>query len=212
MTVQIGELPLIVSTSQLSELLGITPQRLSQWKKDGVITSYAPGRWEFIPTVNAIIRHYGEVAAGRGDGGSLDLVAERAKLAKAQEKNYSLKNAQLEAELLPRKAVDAAVIASVSNVRARLLALPGKLAPFAATTDSIAEIQDHLIDGVHEALAELATPDTIAAIAGGIVDVAVDNGVASDFEAAAEDDGERVGGRKPRAIKRGKRGAGQVAH
>lgn len=211
MTVPVGELPEIVSTAQLSELLGLSSQRINQFKKDGIVNSFAMGRWELIPTVNAIIRHYGEVAAGRGDGGALDLPQERAKLAKAQEENTTLKNMQLKGMLLPRDAVDAAVIASFANCRARMLALPGKLAPFAATTDSIAEIQDHFIDGVNEALAELASPETVARVASGIDD-AVNIGVASDHEAAAEDDGEPVGGRKQGSVKRSQRGARKVAH
>lgn len=158
-----------LSTGTLEAVTGLSRKSLAAHERGGRINKTGRGRWNACQTISSLIEYYEEVAAGRrSETGDLCLIQERAKLARAQEENCSLKNAQLKGDLLPRGAVDAAVIASFANVRAKMLALPGKLAPFAATTDSIAEIQDHFRDGVHEALAELASPETIVAVAKGL--------------------------------------------
>lgn len=216
MTVPTGDLPEIVSTEQLSELLGITQQRINQFKRDGLFQQFARGRWQLIPTVNAIIRHYGEVAAGRGDGMSLDLTAERASLTSTQREFTEIKIAQLKKDLVNIAEVEELVGAIVGNVRARLLAMPAKLAPIAAMGATQTEFREHLIEAVHVVLSEMADAEVIV---DKIRDAAVepedcDSGTEAvgDSEAATENDGERVGGRKQASVKRDKRRGGKVAH
>lgn len=207
MVVEIGELPDIVSTQQLSELTGLSPQRLSALRKADVISSFAMGRWEFSKTISALFRHYGEVAAGRGDGGVLDLPQERAKLAKAQERNYALKNAQLEGALVDLADVEELVGAMVGHVRARLLSLPSKLAPIAAMGATQTEFREHLVKGVHEALDDLAGAEVVVEQIRNKVEQSEDGSgsqeVAGASEGTAETDGKRVGRRKQNAVQRG---------
>lgn len=70
------------------------------------------------------------------------------------EKN-ELKNAVTKGELIPRDVVNTKWAEDVSNVKAKLLALPSKLAPRLAGL-SAREVNEILTEGIYEALNELA--------------------------------------------------------
>lgn len=69
---------------------------------------------------------------------------------------YELEVAQKRGEMIPRPEVLAGMSSSFARVRAKMLALPSRLAPVILSLGTAAEIQEKLIDGIHEALAELA--------------------------------------------------------
>ncbi len=93
---------------------------------------------------------------------SLDLVAERARLAHEQWIGQRLTNAAARRLLRPREEVTAAVQAAFSRVRARLLALPTKAAPQVVLLKTIAEVTALLTALVHEALQELSETEIVA--------------------------------------------------
>ncbi len=70
------------------------------------------------------------------------------------EKN-ELKNAQTKGELIPREVVNAKWAEDVSNVKAKLLAIPSKLAPRLAGLEA-REVSSILTEAIYEALNELA--------------------------------------------------------
>ena len=105
------------------------------------------------------IRHLREIAAGRSAAyGELDLTAERARLAKAQAAKAERENKIAEGEFLEVAAVHRMVTGSFARVRAKLLALPSKLAPLVAPAMTEAKAQGMLKDDIYAALNELATP------------------------------------------------------
>ena len=99
-----GQLQSVVSTAEMCSWLGISKVSLGDMRKRGVVSMVARDRWEVKKTVNAVTRHYREIAAGRKsaeDDDSPDLVSQRALLAKSQFEGQELKNAQLRRELAP---------------------------------------------------------------------------------------------------------------
>lgn len=109
----------------------------------------------------AYIRHLREVAAGRApaeEGGedTLDLVKERARLAKEQADGQAMKNAQARGKLIPKAEVVTAMQAVFSQCRTKLLALPTKAAPLVIRSRSLGAIKATLTDQVHSGLAALA--------------------------------------------------------
>ena len=132
--------------------------------------------------------------------------AERTRLTKAQADKAEIEAAELARELVRTEDVKLTWGELVAAVRAKLLSLPSKLAPLLAPPGRVAEAQALAETMVHEALSELAGSGLPAnrARAGG--PGAVDAG------AAAQVDGEPVGGSLPAAVKRVKRGARKVEH
>jgi hypothetical protein len=124
----------------------------------------------------------------------------RAALMRSQKKKIDLQAAVIRGEVVPRAKITAVVNLMVGNFRSRALGITSKL------VGKIPEILEHreMIDlEIHEALDELASEETLERIMDGLRELpADDRGSPSDLEAAAETDGERVGGPKQKALAR----------
>ncbi len=94
--------------------------------------------------------------ADRATPDALDLTAERARLAKAQADDREMKNDLARGELITVAEFHLMVTAAFARVRAKLLALPSKMAPWVMSAKTAAEAQAMLRDTVHDALNELA--------------------------------------------------------
>ena len=97
-------------------------------------------------------------AAGRTGSGdkALDLARERARLAKERADAQELKNAIARGEQLPIATVETWLVALLSGVRTRLLALPAKVAPLVHAAKSIAQAEEIIRRHQCEALDEIA--------------------------------------------------------
>lgn len=91
-----GTLPSICTTSEMCSWLGITKVALHDMRKRGVCEMVSRDRWDCKKTVQAVMRHYRDVAAGRKaeshDGEAIDLVTERALLAREQRISCEMDN------------------------------------------------------------------------------------------------------------------------
>ncbi len=148
----------IVTTAQLCEALGIGRTALSDLKAKRVIEPVKRNQWLLWPSLRAALAHYREMAAGRGDGG-LDLIAERARLAKAQADAQEMKNEVTVSNLLDAEEVLRTWEGFIFNARARLLAMPSKLTPVMASETDHRRINAHIQDEIYAALQELADHD-----------------------------------------------------
>ena len=105
----------------------------------------------------AYIRHLREQAAGRAssEDGEYDLVAERARLAHHQANITALDERRKRGELIPANEVRAKWQDMIGAARARLLALPSRIAAACVGREEM-EIERNAREIVHEALSELA--------------------------------------------------------
>ena len=109
----------------------------------------------------AYIRYIREIAAGRGSkDGTVDLVAERARLTRAQAEKVERENAVADGEFLERQAVHRMVTATFMIVRSHLIAIPPKLAPMVAPEMTPAKAQKILQKVIYATLDEMAATDT----------------------------------------------------
>ena len=145
--------------ADLAAHLGLSVTRVSQLKTAGILPDAPRGKHDLDASRGAYLEHLREVAAGRQskDGSGLDLVAERALLAREQRKKIERENAVAEGEFLPRGEVHIAVTASFRRVRSKLLAMPSKLAPLMSPAMSPAAAQGVLKSEIYAALNELAS-------------------------------------------------------
>ncbi|MEE4381937.1 MAG: terminase small subunit [Pseudomonadales bacterium] len=160
-----------LSKQDLADLLDVTPRTLTSWATEPDFP--APerrGRVNFYNATAVAAWHRNREIArliDSDDGSMLDLAQERARLARVQTRRQELLLAKERGEAVAVEDVAAIVGDQFSNVRARLLALPAKLAPLAHTADSVPAIRAVLEEGIHDALAELSegavTPGAVPA-------------------------------------------------
>jgi terminase small subunit / prophage DNA-packing protein len=209
--------------SELGRIWGVSPTTIDAWLNRGCpyVSSPREGArgWTFD---TAAVAEWREEQAARGavgnvEGLDLDQARLRKTAAEAALAEYEL--AEKRAQIVTVE--DAARIVGEHNarVRSRILALPGKVAPFVAVAETAEECRDLLDGAVHEVLAELAAgsdddhdgdEDRIGA--GGAARAAPGDadGEQPDAEAAAEAPGKRVGRRAKAAQPRGQRGTREV--
>lgn len=115
----------VIGTQQmLADILGVSQPRISQYMADGVIPQGT--LLEQIQAYSAWLR---EQAAGRGSAmiGGLDLVQERAALAREQRVSYEIKNAVARGEYAPIGLLADVLAQASAAIADRFDALPGLL-------------------------------------------------------------------------------------
>lgn len=144
--------------SEFGALVGISQPAVSDLIKRGTLTAGATGT-QWLAEYCANLR---EVAAGRGSDGEHDLVAERARLAHHQANIAELDELRKRRELMPVADAMLAMQTIISRSRARLLAIPSRMAATCVGKDQI-EIESEARALIYEALTELARGDPIEA-------------------------------------------------
>lgn len=137
--------------AEFGRLVGISQSAVSDLVRRDVLKPGATlGQWllEYCGNLR-------EVAAGRLASGGLDLVAERAALAKAQRERIELEMAERAATLVSADDVLHKWTNIIGNARGKLLALPVRLASVCAGQDA-ASIESASRTIIYEALTELS--------------------------------------------------------
>lgn len=208
----------MASQAEVADHLDLKQASVSDLVRRGVFAKAARGGYDLNACRTAYIRHLREVAAGRAaqidgeDEENLDLVQERARLAKEQADKIAMENATRRGESLSRPDVVAMIQGLIAHSRAKFLALPSKLAAILARLDQPREVQDRLTTAIHDCLAELANTRWVSADPGEPSGGGSSDGGDERLRAAAETDRQRVGRPKQNAKPGGKRRAGKVGH
>lgn len=139
------------STEALADILGITGRMVTELGRKGIIPSAARNAWPVRDSVRAYCAHLREQAAGRSNSSSL--TQERIRVAREQGDALAMKNATARGEYVSAKEVEFAWAAILREVRAALLALPGRiqLRLSQLTADDVAEIDREIRDALAEA-------------------------------------------------------------
>lgn len=179
--------------NDMAALLSLTPRRVQQLAKDGIISKGERGIYNLAET----IRGYVKFLQGINTGGA-DLHAERTRLTKINADRKQLDLEKARGELIN---VDMAMKiwgGVVSSARTRILAIPNKLAPLVVSVNDVAEIKETVEEFIYEVLNELANPnlEKIERMANGLPGGA-------DVSSAPKTKRKRVGGPKKK-IKPGK--------
>jgi len=138
----------------MAYLLDITTRRLLQLAEEGVVKPLRRGSWDLVETTHGYIRYLRGGQKGPADG--LDARRERARLLKAQADRAELETAILRADAIPSEVVKDVWSQIIGAARARLLALPNRLAVHAATLTDYATTERLARELVNEALHELS--------------------------------------------------------
>jgi phage terminase Nu1 subunit (DNA packaging protein) len=144
-----------VNAQQLGAVLGISRASIANLATDRVLPRASRGEFGLAACVQAYIRHK-LLQAGAADIGAKTLVAERSRLAKFKA-DQAERESQIETgELVNVNDVDAAWQTVVRTIHSRLLVIPTKVAPRAATLTTAVEVQTLLQKELNAALAGIA--------------------------------------------------------
>lgn len=145
-----------VPLATIAKLLDLTERRVNQLAKEGVLPKAARGRYELVPVVRAYISYLRDRAVN-SDVGPDDYATQRTRLTKAKADMAEMEKEQMANRLIPAADVGDAWEAMVSNMRAKMLSLPTKVATAVFVSEDVSETKRIIKEQVHEALAELST-------------------------------------------------------
>ena len=119
-----ADLDQAITQAEFAELMGVSQQKVSQLLGDDILSASGTCRtW-----IQNYCHRLREQAAGRlGAGGDLDLVQERAALAKEQREHYRIKNAAAKADYAPTRLLADVLAVAAAAVVDRIDALPSQV-------------------------------------------------------------------------------------
>ena len=156
----------------VAELLDLTPRRVYQLTKEGIIPKASRGRYELVPAVRGYIKYLRDRAINADvKDGDTD---HRKRLTKARADIAEKEAERLAGNLVPVDRAEQVWTDAVANFRQRTLAVAHKAAPMVAVEEDIDQCHEIIEAHLHEALAELAgtqfeveDPDAAGARSGG---------------------------------------------
>jgi phage terminase Nu1 subunit (DNA packaging protein) len=146
----------LATQREVADHLDLSVKRISELIRDGILPSKM-GRSPLNLDVCrvAYISYLRKLGGYHKRSGTGDIAEEKTKLTAAQARKAELEVEQLEKSLIPAQLVEETWIDYVSNVRAKLLGLPSRVAHQVITIDKYAEAELVIKEQVHEALNEL---------------------------------------------------------
>jgi phage terminase Nu1 subunit (DNA packaging protein) len=146
-----------LTQDQAAALRGVTTRRMRQLDgEENAPPRDDEGRYPAAEFGAWLRDHWMAEAGVANDGKSYDYNAERARLTKAQADKTELEVREIRGEVVRMPVVELHWTAMVSSMRAKLLALPSKLAAAIAPPEKLQLTMDTSQALVHEALAEIA--------------------------------------------------------
>ncbi len=142
---------------ELAEHLDLSTKRISELIRDGILPSKM-GRSPLNIDVCRIayISYLRKLGGYNKRSGGGDIAEEKTRLTKAQADKAELEVSELEGQLIPAQLVQDTWTDFVANARAKLLALPSKIAHQVIALDKYAEAELLIKENVHDALLELS--------------------------------------------------------
>jgi phage terminase Nu1 subunit (DNA packaging protein) len=142
---------------EVAEHLDLSTKRISELIRDGILPSKM-GRSPLNLDVCRIayISYLRKLGGYNKRSGGGDIAEEKTRLTKAQADKAELEVSELEGQLIPAQLVQDTWTDFVANARAKLLALPSKIAHQVIALDKYAEAELLIKENVHDALSELA--------------------------------------------------------
>jgi len=139
----------------IAKLLDLTPQRVLQLVKMGVIPKKERGRYELVPVVRGYIKYLRERGI-RSDVSGDDYNTHRTRLTKVKADIAEMEKAQIEEQLIPAGDVERAWMDVSQAMRQKLLSFPQRVAPEVYAAEKLPQVKQILQSAIYEALNEIA--------------------------------------------------------
>ena len=141
----------------IAKLLKLTPRRVQQLAKDGIVPKAERGKYDLVSSVHGYI-DFLKAKAG-GDFTAEEVLKNKNKLLKAKAEIAEIERKKATGELIPKEEVKRTWLELVHKIKQKLLSIPNKVAPVIVTVKNINEIKLILQDKLYEALYEITSDD-----------------------------------------------------
>jgi phage terminase Nu1 subunit (DNA packaging protein) len=149
--------PVVVTTAEISEIFGLSDRRVQQLVKEGALVKVSRGKYDLKASVQRYIEYIKEQAQKTEE--ELDLTKEKTLLTRANRQKVELELQIMRGELHRSEDVRRVMNDMLGAFRARILAIPSKVAPRLIAQTNAAVIQNIVRNEVYEALQELSEYD-----------------------------------------------------
>jgi phage terminase Nu1 subunit (DNA packaging protein) len=146
----------IITTSELSEILGLSTRRIGQLEKDGALTKVNRGRYDLVASIRSYIDY--RIEKEKGDD-ELDAKVETALWTRARRQKTELELNILKGEVHRSQDVKRVMNNMLTAFRTRILAIPTRVASQLIGQQDMAIVQDKIKKVLNEALNELKDYD-----------------------------------------------------
>lgn len=149
---------LVVTAGVISKMFGLSTRRIRQLAEEGIIDKQKNGSYELIPTVQKYILHLKTSAeVTKSDVMEKeDYWLEKTLHEKAKREIAELELAKMKGTMHKAEDVEAVMMDMLGGMRAKLLAMPSKLAPMLIARSEISVIQSMIEDEIFNILTELS--------------------------------------------------------
>lgn len=138
----------LFTSQKMAEYLDVSERRVRQMRDEEIIKEARPGLYDPAATMKRYIRYIHSNGSGLNE--------ERARLISVKRERAELELAEAKGGLHRTEDIEKALSTMVVNFRARMLAIPAKLAGDLAKMNGQAEVFDVLNKEITEALEELS--------------------------------------------------------
>lgn len=150
---------IIVSSKVIATILGVTTRRVQQMSQEGIIEKYGT-KYKLIPTMQRYIKYLKtSKEATDNDNHRVDYEAEHARLEKAKREKAELQLALMKGKSHLAADIERELTKMLMSFRARILAMPTKLAPRVAPILDINKVESIIRSEINIALKELSDYD-----------------------------------------------------
>ena len=152
----------VVSSTVLADMFGLTTRRIRMLADEGIIHKTSRGRYNLQENIKSYIVYLKtnqDLKEKIIDDDKLDPDEERALLTRRQREKLELELAAMKGQMHFSNDVERVMNDMLANFRAKIIALPTKIAPILIARNDISEIQELLQREFFEVLTELACYD-----------------------------------------------------
>ncbi len=139
----------------VATFLNITPRRIQQLTKEGILPKAERGKYELLPVVRAYCIYLQGKLMG-SDSMIPDMNFEKARMMKLKNEKLELELSEMKEELVPVSQVEKSWSEMVTSAKSALLSLPKKLAPRVAGEKDTVKCHDILKKNITQAMANIA--------------------------------------------------------
>ena len=154
---------IVVSTKVVADMLDVTSRRVGQLCEEGILTKVKNGSFLLVPTIRNYIRYLKtKNDTERPADGDIaeEFSKEHTLLERAKREKAELEVALMKGNVHASEDVEREMTKMLGAFRARVLAIPSKLAPRVAIIDDATKIEDMIRSEVYSALKELSEYDS----------------------------------------------------
>ncbi|WP_185766795.1 type IV toxin-antitoxin system AbiEi family antitoxin domain-containing protein [Niallia circulans] len=152
-----GEIAKVVTTAEISEILGVSKRRIQQFADDGALVRLSRGYYDLPQSINKFIEY--QISKALPSDSKIDKEEEMALWTRAKKEKTQLEVQIIKGELHRSEDVKRIMNDMLIAFRQKTLSLPSKMAPQLIMVEDLQVIKDLLKNSVIELLTELKDYD-----------------------------------------------------